>query len=158
MELTTDNLIKIVLGVFVIVALVLGIYFAMNSYVIPYFSGIGFEEPKIDINTDFGKELIQDKNLIGTVDKDGYFTYKNENVEIKTDIYFKDGKIYLKEYLGSYNKDSWTVTNWIKDHLNADQKIGSLDSQGKIIINKEVQYGEILNNAYKNGNEIYKIK
>jgi len=42
MELTIDNIIKIAIGVFVIVAVVLGIYLAMNSYIIPFFKGLGF--------------------------------------------------------------------------------------------------------------------
>ena len=42
MELTIDNLIKIIIAVVVIVLVVAGLYFAMKSYVIPYFKGISF--------------------------------------------------------------------------------------------------------------------
>jgi len=142
MELTTDNLIKIIIGVFVIVVVVLGVYFAMKSYVIPYFSGIGFEEPKIDTNTEFGKQLLKDENLIGSLDKDGYFVYQGTT----TDIYFKEGKIYIKKEVFGL------------DWINPDTKIGSLNSENKIIINKEIQYSDALRDAYKLGNEIYKIK
>lgn len=42
MELTINNLIKLVLAAIVIVVVILGIYLIMSSYVIPYFKGIGF--------------------------------------------------------------------------------------------------------------------
>ena len=158
MELTTDNLIKIAIGVFVIVVMILGIYFAMNSYVIPYFSGIGFEEPKIDANSEFGKELLKDENLIGSLDEDRYLVLKGGE---KTEIYFPKGEngIYLREYTWSYNKDSWGITNWVNDHLNGDKKIGSWDSNGGKITIQDVQYEVILNNAYRNGEkEIRRIK
>ncbi|MDD5191839.1 MAG: hypothetical protein PHH54_04155 [Candidatus Nanoarchaeia archaeon] len=143
MELTTENIIKIALGVFVIVMLILGIYLAMRSYIIPYFSGIGFEEPKVDINSQFGKELVQEKNLVGTVDEKGYFVYKG----VKTEIYFQKDKIYVKEY---------GVFNW--DWTNPDEEIGKLDSEGKITIKINSQYSDNLKEAYKVGKEIYKIK
>lgn len=155
MELTTSNLIKIIIGVFIIVLVILGVYIAMKNYIIPYFSGIGFEEPKIDANTEFGKELIQDKNKIGIVDNEGYFVYQGK----KTDVYFKENKIYLREYFGELKTGFWSIflLNPIK-RLKPNSEIGSLDNEGKISINKEVEYKDILNNAYKNGNEIYKIK
>jgi len=43
MELTTSNLIKMVIALVVIVLIVLGLYFAMRFYIIPYFEGFGFE-------------------------------------------------------------------------------------------------------------------
>ncbi|MDP3026930.1 MAG: hypothetical protein Q8N63_04425 [Nanoarchaeota archaeon] len=42
MELTIDNLIKIAIAAVVIAVMILGIYFAMSSYVIPFFKGLGF--------------------------------------------------------------------------------------------------------------------
>ena len=42
MELTINNLIKIAIAAAVIVVMILGIYFAMNNYVIPFFKGLGF--------------------------------------------------------------------------------------------------------------------
>ncbi len=143
MELTTENIIKIALGVFVIVTVVLGVYFAMNFYIIPYFSGIGFEEPKIDINSEFGKELMKEENLIGTADNKGYFVYQGTT----TKIYFKKNKVYLRE-------TGWFGWDW----TNPDEEIGKLDNEGKVVINRNVQYSDVLNNAYKVGKEIYKIK
>ena len=47
MELTINNLIKMVIAALVIVVVIVGIYFAMSSYIIPYFKGIGFGGEKI---------------------------------------------------------------------------------------------------------------
>ena len=141
MELTINNLIKMVIAMLVIVLVIAGIYLGMKSYVIPYFSGIGFEEPKVDINTQFGGELIQDKNLIGRVDKDGFFMYENK----KTDLRFKDNKILLFE--------SFLGIGW----LNPDTKAGTIEQDGKLVVEPITEYYEILNGAYKYGNEIYKI-
>ena len=135
MELTINNLIKMVIAVFVIVLIVTGLFIAMKSYVLPYFSGIGFEEPKVDVNTQFGRELIQEKNLIGRVDSDGFFIYEKR----KTDVYFDEGKI--KE----------AVDWWL------DDKIGFVGSDGKIELDGATEYFEVLEGSYKYGNEIYKV-
>jgi len=42
MELTINNLIKMIIAVIVIVLVVAALYFAMKSYIIPYFKGISF--------------------------------------------------------------------------------------------------------------------
>jgi len=41
MELTIENLIKIIIGVLVFVVVVLGIYFFFRDYVIDFFKNIG---------------------------------------------------------------------------------------------------------------------
>jgi len=151
MELTTSQIIKIIIGVLVIVSVVIGIYFSMKYYILPYFSGITYDEPKIDPNSDFGKELLQEKNLIGRVDitsKYQYFIYKKDNSFVRTEIYFYKRKIY-------FNIEKWF-----------DRQIGFLDNNDKISINRDIELGggltekayDVLNNAYKNYNEIYKIK
>ncbi len=144
MELTINNLIKMVIASVVIVVVILGVYFSMKAYVIPYFSGISFEEPKIDINTQFSKELIQEKNLIGRVDENSFFISEKEG---RTKIYFKKDKIYLEKY-GLFGLDE----------LKFDEEIGELDNEGKISIYYGVEGSEGLNSAYKYGKEIYKIK
>jgi hypothetical protein len=57
MELTIENIIKIAIGVFVIAAVVLGIYLAMNSYVIPFFKGLGFSAGYIFIKLNLEQKL-----------------------------------------------------------------------------------------------------
>jgi hypothetical protein len=44
MELTINNLIKILIAVFVIVIVIFGIYTAFSSYIVPYFNGITFNK------------------------------------------------------------------------------------------------------------------
>jgi len=139
--LTIENLIKMIIAVVVIVVIVVAVYFVMSNYIIPYFSDLGFEEPKIDPTTDFAKELLEEKNIIGSV-SDGIFIYEGK----ETDIYFKSGQIFMK-------KDGWFNLDW----TGKDLKIGNLDSEGKIVISNEVPGTETLSNAYKYGNEIYKI-
>ena len=141
-ELTINHLIKIIIAVAVIVVVITGVYFAMSNYIVPYFSGLGFEEPKIDTTTTFAQELLKEENIIGSVSgKD--FIYEGR----KTNFYFENGKVYLKK-TGIFD---WDITGW-------DVKIGNLDSEGKIIISNEVPGTEVFSNTYKYGNEIYKIK
>ena len=142
MELTINNLIKMVIAVFVIVLIVTGLFIAMKSYVLPYFSGIGFEEPKINVNTQFGRELIQEKNLVGRVDSEGFFIYEKK----KTDVYFKEGKIEVLEK-GAFGWD------WI----NPDSEIGLVGNDGKIELSGATEYSDVLEGSYKYGNEIYKV-
>jgi len=55
MELTISNLIKIIIAAIVIVVVILGVYFAMKFYIIPYFEGIKIE---------LGLNLIKNLNEI----------------------------------------------------------------------------------------------
>lgn len=41
MELTIENLIKIIIGIFVFVIVVLGVYFFFKDYVIDFFKNVG---------------------------------------------------------------------------------------------------------------------
>src|SRR3989344_8497143 len=159
MELTINNLIKIALAAGVIIIMILGISMAVKNYVIPYFSGIGFEEPKIDTSSQFGKELIQGKNKIGIfkeINKFNYFIYN----EKKTSIYFKKNEIYLEKSFGELEDEIGIISkikNSVKD-LYPDEKVGYLDNEGKIIIERdiilnEINYRNILNGAYKYGLE-----
>jgi hypothetical protein len=43
-QLTIENLIKILIGVFVVVAVVIGLYFFMKDYVIDFFQNLFGEE------------------------------------------------------------------------------------------------------------------
>jgi hypothetical protein len=40
-QLTVEQIIKILVGVFVVAVVIAGIVFAFKDYIIPYFSGIG---------------------------------------------------------------------------------------------------------------------
>lgn len=103
-ELTINKLIKIIIAGVVIVVVILGLYFAMTSYVIPFFKGLGFEGEDEDI---FGEASIcEGKTIVGGIEKYNfwntgirdYFEYKNE----KTHIYFIEGG-YIKTEKGIGN-------------------------------------------------------
>ncbi len=107
MELTTETIIKIVLGVFVITAVVLGVYFSMRFYIIPYFAGIGFEgEEEVEVVGGVGGSgLCDGKSTIGyfkiydpsiaPLNEHNFFFTKNN---VPTKIYLKNEK--LKETTG----------------------------------------------------------
>jgi hypothetical protein len=143
MELTINNLIKMVIAVLVIVVVIGGLFMAMKSYVLPYFAGLGFEESNLDVNSQFGQELIKDKNRVGRVDSKGFFITL-ENVE--TEVYFKDQKVRIKE-VGFRGVDEFDL----------DAKAGTIGKDGRLEVEPITEYYEILNGAYKYGSEIYKI-
>jgi len=144
MELTVNNLIKMSIAVLVIVLVITGIVIGMKNYVIPYFSGIGFEAPQIEMGTQFAKELVKEENLIGTVDEDNFFIYNHR----KTDIYFnfKEHKVMMLVE-GAFGWD-WTAS---------DERVGNVENDGKLVITASVPHGDILDGAYWLGKEVYKI-
>ncbi len=112
-DLTISKLIKMVVGGFVIVVVILGLYFAMTSYVIPFFKGLGFgsEGPGGEFVGE--ADVCEEEKLVGSLEKDGellYFKYEGE----KTRFYILEDKIY-------------------KDRLGFDQDAGEV-VDGKIII------------------------
>ena len=103
MELTINNLIKMVIAGVVIVIVILGIYFGMRNYVIPYFSGIGFGGED-DIGEIVGEAgVCEGKTPIGILDKrkskggftESFFIYNGK----KTNIYFsKEGYVKINNW------------------------------------------------------------
>ena len=121
MELTTDNLIKIAIGVFVIVTVILGVYFAMRFYIIPYFSGIWSGEE--DGNIGGSSDVCDGKIKIGRIEKDKeyYFWYEKGGENEKTPIYFKGDKIKfskdwkIDDLIGRVQGDEIEIFNDYKD-------------------------------------------
>ena len=146
MELTINNLIKIAIGVLVLVIVIGGLFFAMKSYVLPYFAGIGFEESTLDINSQFGRELIKEENKVAMVGVKGFLIIEND----KKMIVFKKDNVYEKEYAGDSK-------SWVADKLNPDHKIGRVTKERRIEIDSPTEYFDLLNGAYYVGTEIYKI-
>ena len=76
----------------------LSIYFAMTSYVIPFFKGLGFggEGPGGDVLEE--ASVCEEENLVGSLEKDGdllYFKHEGE----KTRFYIRGNKIYRADKL-----------------------------------------------------------
>ncbi|OIO81490.1 hypothetical protein AUJ84_00940 [Candidatus Pacearchaeota archaeon CG1_02_32_132] len=143
MELTTGQIIKIIIAVLVFVIVVASIAFSFKNYIIPYFTDVPGGEQK-DITTPYYQELIKDENLVATIvqgDKAKYISIGGK----KTLYYF-------------WKSD---VTNIYRDDFWIDDKIGTVDKNGIIEIDssylkEDVNLGEI-NGAEKIGTEIYKI-
>src|SRR3989338_7604004 len=64
-ELTTGQIVKIVIGVLVLVVVLSGVYLVFKDSIISYFTGFA-PAHEVDTTTAFGKELVQDKNIIAT--------------------------------------------------------------------------------------------
>jgi len=123
-QLTINKLIKLIIAGVVIVVVILGLYFAMTSYIIPFFKGLGFggEGP--------GGEVLEgsceEENLVGSLEKDGdllYFKYGDE----KTVFYIKGEEIY---------EDRW---GW-----------GNDEDVGKIVDNEIIIFSSVLTEYRKN--------
>jgi hypothetical protein len=96
-ELTIETLIKIVIGVVVLVAVILGLYLSMTTYVIPFFKGFGFNSTE-QFNLGAGEEVCAGKVSLGYISLLGghYYFYENNNKK-PTNIFFAvDGYVKYK--------------------------------------------------------------
>lgn len=96
-ELTINKLIKLILAGVVLVVVILGLYFAMTSYVIPFFKGLGFGSDGPGGDGFEEVEICEGKELVGSLEKDGdklYFVYEGE----KTVFYINKDKIYRARF------------------------------------------------------------
>lgn len=118
MELTTENIIKIALGVFVIVTVVLGVYFAMKFYIIPYFSGIGFDKEEIGVVGGVeGSAICEGKEIIGEfkIYNPGMMSYTNNFFfkldGTRTEIYLNEDKKQMRKAVWGGDLDIGVVKN-----------------------------------------------
>tara|TARA_Y100000310_G_scaffold343846_1_gene453462 strand:- start:3478 stop:3915 length:438 start_codon:yes stop_codon:yes gene_type:complete len=145
MELTTTNLIKILIAVFVIIAIIIGVYLSMKTYIIPYFKGAGpsGEEDKGVVS---GSVSICDGKTIsvGYINDKKYFVKDGETKP--TRIYFKKGKIY-------YDRPWNPINNHIgRINQNAEIEIFIAKKDVKGVKN----YYNDLNKALVGGNQVCK--
>lgn len=97
-ELAINNIVKIAIAVFAMIVVIIGIYFSVNDYIIPYFTGISFNQsygttPGVCNGKTF-LGLIEYRAPWGETNQD-FFIYNGE----KTSIYFLKDKIYDKGWL-----------------------------------------------------------
>ena len=155
-ELTTGQIVKIIIAVLVLVVMIGGIIMGFRGYVIPYFKDIGPSE-QIDLTTPYYQELLQDENLVGVVKRDLKYSYiiirivgsdKKDDWKPTTYYFFKDsGEIY-KNVEGS----NWNPFSWTKDPF-----AGKIAGDGKIVIEREyIQELEVINGAERIGDGIRK--
>lgn len=135
-ELTIDNLIKIIIGAVVIAVVILGIYFSFRNYIIPFFGGFGFGGNETGGGN--GETLTDPciKNgvwgTIGSLESDGFYPII-QNGE-KTGFYIKGTEVYVKTVQPQIGK---TLTNSagriIDSKINIDQifkpRAGELDGK-----------------------------
>lgn len=116
-DLTISKLIKLIIAGVVLVVVILGLYFAITSYVIPFFKGLGFGGGEIGGEILGEASICEGKTFVGFLEKDGDLLYFNHEGE-RTKFYIRKNKIY-------------------KSKTGFDQKAGEV-VDGKIIIFNEI--------------------
>jgi hypothetical protein len=97
-ELAINNIIKITLGIFAMIVVIMGIYFSVNDYIIPYFTGISF-------NQSYGATpgICNGKTFLGLIEYRAPWVETNQDFFIyhgeQTSIYFLKDQIYDKNLL-----------------------------------------------------------
>lgn len=114
-QLTTDNIIKITIGVIVLAFVILGAVLSFNNYIKPFFDNLfpNEEEEQVDINTPYYQNLM--KNLIAFLDKDGIINFVGQNSQIK------DFRIE-GEHIRKIKKGNWYYA-WLN---SKDPKVGEI--------------------------------
>ncbi len=125
-ELTIENIIKMVVAVFVLIMVIVGAYVGFTGYILPYFNDFGFGEQDI-----LGRILEQEtKNVIEMRVGEDFvstsFYIKNGNL-----IWENEGK---KEIAGIYDGNKITVK---KEYLGQDF---TLDKLSNAVVKKGIIY------------------
>jgi hypothetical protein len=147
-ELAINQIIKIILGILVFVVIVISVTFAFKNYIKPYFEGISPSEEPPDLDTPYYKELVQDKNIVGTVKPaDG------ENY-----VFVGGGSTKTIYYFSSRSpKELYQSIDWRWDSL-----VGLIGNDGKLRISDEYLKKDTvlqeINMAEKIGIELYKMQ
>src|SRR3989344_3868091 len=154
-ELTTNQIIKIIIAVLVFVIVAVAVYWSFSNYIIPYFKGFGIEPP--DLTSQYYKELLKEENLVGFVEIE-----RENKIRIcgsPTNYYFvKDSPVIKKDIVT--NDGAWYEDIWSR--IKFDPKVGETGKDRKIIILNEYlnDDGGILKKiegAERIGNEVRKI-
>jgi hypothetical protein len=153
MELTIENIIKIVIGVIVVLAVVGGIYLSFKNYVIPYFAGIGFGEGESGVISGKPTYFCSGKTPLGRFvkeDKRYYFYFNSGDTSQKTDYYLDKDKT-LNQVVKFLSNGIW--------RLGINREIGKLEDNRINVYGdyeKEDSYTKALSGAYLDGLEVCK--
>ena len=157
-DLTISKLIKLIIAGVVLVVVILGLYFSMTSYVIPFFKGLGFGSEGPGGGFVGEADVCEEEKLVGSLEKDGkllYFKYENE----RTVFYIDKNKVYEKLPLNSLQvgeivDQKITIFKPIFDEYQRLLKV--YYKQGKFDSSDEKEFYQLLklNNAVIKGNEI----
>ena len=131
-ELTTGQIVKIVIAVLVLVVVLSGVYLVFKDSIISYFTGFA-PAHEVDTTTAFGKELVQDKNIIAT-----YSLFDSSArillvgpPPVTTEYYFKKKTDLLKKDV------KWLSSFSLRGAFGADQDVGVIDGSGKVAVKPE---------------------
>lgn len=120
-ELTTGEIVKMVIAILVLIVVVVGAYFGYTYYFKAYFEGLG---PGIEDYNSKNQEVIKSKQSLAvvTIDaKNNYITFNGESKH--SDYYICKGCWFASD--GEMFKDDGNPA-W------ADEKVGFVDSNGQI--------------------------
>lgn len=160
-ELTTNKIITIIIAVFVLVIVLIALSYAMGEYIIPYFRGLGPQEPEIDVTSPFYQNCL--KNIVALVEQERYSYIKLKQTDgsfKKTEYYLQGGKVVRFEKTSSLVSYVPVLGPFIVDRLDWDTEVGIIDSEGKIKLEEEQAKKDLkeIDGATKVYNEICKIK
>lgn len=151
-QMTMEQIVKIIIAVFVFILVLTGVIIGFRNYIIPYFTDLGPGQEKEDFSSPHYQTLLKEESLIGVLSKEGnknFIMLKSGSSFVKTKYYFwkESGEIYE-------NIEGGTLTFWT---WRNDKKVGEFNSAG--VITLDMSASEILSiqGATKIGNELRKI-
>lgn len=157
-ELTTEQIVKIVIAVLILVLVLSGVYLAFKGSIFPYFSNIApAHQP--DLENPYYKELLKNDNLVATFsyyDDEAVISVRSGVEYVKTPFYItkKSGKLYRT--LGA--RLTLNPLGW----FGKDQYVGIVNRENGVIMIesefKEESYLSEIDGGYKYEGGIYSSK
>jgi hypothetical protein len=131
-EITSEQIVKIVVAVLVLVVVLGGVYILFKDKILSYFSDITPRDNR-DFSSPYYTELLKPGNLVATLDREGYIYIDN----VKTKYYIKKNSIkldvswWLDKEVGVLGKDfkisideGWKKKDQILSSIDGSEKIG----------------------------------
>lgn len=145
-EITSEQIVKIVIAVFVLVVVLGGVYLLFKDKILSYFGDLTPKDNR-DFSSPYYKELLEnEKNLVATLTKKGKLEYISLKGGVETNYYIDGKSVKLDD----------------KSIFSRDKKVGILDKQFKIRIDSEYLNGDdvltSINGAEKIGKELRKLQ
>lgn len=149
-ELAINQIIKIILGVLVFVVVIASIALAFKGYIKPYFEGISpANDTSVDLNSQYYKNLVQDKNLVATIDNSNYILIGST----KTSYYLSKNRDAVRKDI---KREILSPSTWkgyeIVGTVGKDRIIRITEPNDSVL--KAINLGEIVGNR----NGIYRIQ
>lgn len=145
-ELTTEQIIKIVIAVLVLVVVLGGVYLIFRDKIFSYFGDLAPAEEQ-DLSSPYYQELLKEQNLVARIASDAKERYIFVG-EKKTSYYIKKGTVYLH------------IKGLFDTHY-FDKNVGTIGKDNKIHIDKDELNDptlQLINGAEKIGNELRRLR